>query len=240
MMCNNWQERTALLLGQDAVNRLRTAHILVVGLGGVGGYAAEQLVRAGVENLTLVDGDTVQLTNINRQLIADTTTCGKSKADICKERFLKINPKLNLSVYNTFLEDSQMDSFIKQVQPDFVIDAIDTLSPKIHLIKACVENNIKLVSSMGAGARIDPTKVTITDLSKSYNDRLAFKVRKILRKHKIYKGFPVVFSSELPNKSAIKLIDNEKNKISTAGTISYLPAMFGLMCASVAIQNFVD
>ncbi len=232
-----WQERTALLLGKEAVERLNNAHVLVVGLGGVGSYAAEQIVRAGVGTLTMVDGDKVQLSNINRQLPADIYTVGQAKAEVLEKRYLNINPELNLNVINAYLEDSQMFDFIKRVKPDFVVDAIDTLSPKIFLIKSCVEQQIPLVSSMGAGARIDPTKVTITDLAKSYNDRLAFKVRKALRKHDIHKGFPVVFSSELPDKSAIKLVDNEQNKKSTAGTVSYMPAIFGLMCASVAIRK---
>ncbi len=239
-MVPRWQERTELLLGEEAVERLNNSHVLVIGLGGVGSYAAEQIVRAGIGSLTMVDGDEVQLTNINRQLPADVHTVGQKKSHVLKKRYLSINPELNLNVVDTYLEDSKMSDFIKHTKPDFVIDAIDTLSPKIFLIKACVEQQIPLVSSMGAGARIDPIKVTITDLAKSYNDRLAFKVRKALRKHGVYKGVPVVFSSELPDKSAIKLVDNEQNKKSTAGTVSYMPAIFGLMCASVAIRKLID
>jgi tRNA A37 threonylcarbamoyladenosine dehydratase len=235
----NWKERTALLIGEASVEALANAHVLVVGLGGVGSYAAEQLVRAGVGSITMVDGDEVQESNINRQLPATSKTVGLKKAKVLEERYLEINPELNLKVIQSYILDSEMDALISSNPFDYVIDAIDTLSPKIYLIKACVEHNVPLVSSMGAGARIDPTKVHITDLAKSYNDRLAFKVRKALRKHGIHKGFPVVFSSELPNKDAIKLIDNEANKKSTAGTISYMPATFGLMCASVVIRGLM-
>ncbi len=236
----HWKERTALLIGKTNVETLAEAHVLVVGLGGVGSYAAEQLVRAGIGALTIVDGDDIQESNINRQLPATQETVGLKKAYVLETRFLEINPKLKLKTLCSYIKDSEMDALIKSDKFDFVIDAIDTLSPKIYLIKACVEHKVPLVSSMGAGARLDPTKVHITDLSKSYNDRLAFKVRKALRKHGIYKGFPVVFSSELPDKNAIKLIDNEANKKSTAGTISYMPATFGLMCASVVIRELIQ
>ncbi len=234
---NNWLERTELLLGGKRLQELQSANVLVVGLGGVGAYAAEQLIRVGIGKITIVDGDEVQASNINRQLLAFQTNIGQAKADILYERFKNINPEAEITKIKDYISDEEMVNLVQSQDYDFVIDAIDTLSPKVHLIKACVESNIPLVSSMGAGARIDPTKVSICDISKSYNDRLAFKVRKALRKHQIHKGFKVVFSSELPNKSAIKLIDNERNKKSTAGTIAYLPAIFGLFCASVVIQD---
>lgn len=237
---HNWKERTALLLGLQDVELLEQSKVLVVGLGGVGSYAAEQLVRAGIGNLTLVDGDEVQESNINRQLPATRKTVGLKKAKVLEKRYKEINPELGLEIVDSYIKDSEMEALVTSNNYDFVIDAIDTLSPKIHLIKACVENKVPLVSSMGAGARLDPTKVQITDLSKSFNDRLAFKVRKALRKHNIHKGFKVVFSSELPDRDAIKLIDNEANKRSTAGTISYLPAIFGIMCASVAVRSIIS
>ena len=235
-----WIERTELLLGGEKINRLKKSHVLVVGLGGVGSYAAEQLVRAGIGYLTIADGDEIQESNINRQLPATRHTIGLKKTEVLNQRYLEINPDLNLQVVNKFITDDEMENFVLENHFDFVVDAIDTISPKLYLIKACVENQIPLVSSMGAGARIDPTKVTITDVSKSYNDRLAFRVRKKLRRWGIYKGFPVVFSSEDANKDAIKLIENEQNKKSTTGTISYMPAIFGLFCASVVIRKITE
>ena len=232
-----WLERTELLLGSEKINRLKSAHVLVVGLGGVGAYAAEQLVRSGIGKLTIADGDEIQESNINRQLPATRQTIGLKKVEVLKSRYLDINPNLDLSVINKYISDTEMEAFILSKSLDFVIDAIDTLSPKIHLIKACVENHIPLVSSMGAGARIDPSKVNIDDISKSYNDRLAFVVRKTLRKHNIHSGFKVVFSTELARKEAVKAIDDEQNKRSTTGSISYMPAIFGLLCASVAIRE---
>ncbi|MBN2668874.1 MAG: tRNA threonylcarbamoyladenosine dehydratase [Bacteroidales bacterium] len=235
----HWQERTALLLGEKKLVKLSASHVLVVGLGGVGAYAAEQLVRAGVGELSIVDGDIVQASNLNRQLPATHLTLGMKKAEVLKDRFLSINPQLKLHVYNQYLTTEEMSEFVSSQPYDMVLDAIDTLSPKVQLIKSCVEQSIPIVSSMGAGARIDPTKVTITDVSKSYNDRLAFKVRKALHKYNIYKGFKVVFSSELPDRNAIMLIENEQNKKSTAGTISYMPAIFGIMCAAEVIRQLL-
>jgi len=169
-----WMERTELLLGEEKTNRLKKSHILVVGLGGVGSYAAEQLVRAGVGRLTIVDGDKIHESNINRQLSATRHTIGHNKTDVLKQRFLEINPNLNLSVINQYISDDKMESFVLSTEYNFVVDAIDTLAPKLYLIKACVENKIPLVSSMGAGARVDPTKVMIADVSKSFNDRELF------------------------------------------------------------------
>jgi len=233
-----WMERTELLLGKEKLNLIKKSNILIVGLGGVGGYAAEQLVRAGVTNLTVVDGDKVSESNINRQLPASHKTIGMEKAELIKARFLEINPNLKLTVIPKYIEDSKMQSLILQSNFNYVIDAIDTIAPKVELIKACVENKIPLVSSMGAGGRLDPTKIEITDISKSYNDKFAFNIRRRLHKYGIFKGFKVVFSSELVNKNAIKLVQ-ERNKKSTVGTISFLPAAFGIYCASVVLNDIV-
>ena len=230
-------ERTELLLGTVKTKRLQKAHVLIVGLGGVGSYAAEQLVRAGIGSLTIVDGDKIQESNINRQLPASRTTIGLEKGEVLKQRYLDINPELKLTVINTFIPDLEMEDFIEITKYDYVIDAIDTLSPKTYLIKACVENTIPLVSSMGAAARIDPTKVQICDISKSHTDRLAFNIRRRLRDFDIHKGFKVVFSTEPSKKESIILVDNERNKNSTAGTISYMPAIFGIYCASIVIRE---
>jgi len=235
-----WMERTKLLLGTDNTKRLENAHVLIFGLGGVGSYAAEQLVRAGVGSISMVDGDKIQESNINRQLPATRTTIGLEKGEVLRNRYLDINPEINLRVINTFIPDAEMEEFVKKSKPDFVVDAIDTLSPKTYLIKACVENSIPLVSSMGAAARLDPTKVEICDISKSHTDRLAFNIRRRLRGFGIEEGFKVVFSSEMAKKEAIIRVDNERNKKSTAGTISYMPAIFGLYCASVVIRELTE
>jgi len=237
---SHWLDRTVLLLGKENLTKLSRSHILIIGLGGVGAYAAEQLVRSGIGNLTIVDGDHIHITNINRQLPATQSNIGISKLEILNQRFLDINPEININSINRYIEDSEMEKLILSNNFDYVIDAIDTLSPKIRLIKSCMENKIPLVSSMGAGAKIDPSKVTISDISKSYNDRLAFVVRKTLRKHKIYKGFKVVFSSELVKKEAVISVDDEKNKRSTVGSISYLPAIFGIFCASHVIRSLCE
>jgi len=230
-------ERTALLLGQKAIDKLKNVHVLVVGLGGVGSYATEQLVRAGIGELTIVDGDTVQESNINRQLPATHQTIGQKKSRVLEQRYLDINPTLKLHVIDEYIFDHAMNDLVCQSKFDYVLDAIDTLSPKVNLIMSCVQNQIPIVSSMGAGARIDPSLVKISDVSKSFNDPLAFKVRKALHREGIFKGFKVVFSSELPNKQAIQLVENEQNKKTTAGTVSYMPAIFGLYCASVIIRE---
>ena len=237
---SHWLDRTVLLLGKENLTKLSRSHILIIGLGGVGAYAAEQLVRSGIGNLTMVDGDHIHITNINRQLPATQSNIGISKLEILNQRFLDINPEININSIDRYIEDSEMEKLILSDNFDYVIDAIDTLSPKIHLIKSCMENKIPLVSSMGAGAKIDPSKVTISDISKSYNDRLAFVVRKTLRKHKIYKGFKVVFSSESVKKEAVISVDDEKNKRSTVGSISYLPAIFGIFCASHVIRSLCE
>ena len=230
-------ERTELLLGTENTGRLENAHVLIFGLGGVGSYAAEQLVRAGLGSISMVDGDKITESNINRQLPATRATIGLEKGEVLRKRYLDINPELKLKVINTFIPDMEMEEFIKKTKPDFVVDAIDTLSPKTYLIKACIENSIPLVSSMGAAARLDPTKVEICDISKSHTDRLAFNIRRRLRDFNIHKGFKVVFSSEPAKKEAIIQVENERNKKSTAGTISYMPAIFGLYCASVVIRE---
>ena len=239
-MTNNWKERTELLLGQQKVQMLKEKQVLVIGLGGVGAYAAEMLCRAGIGKLTIVDGDVVQASNRNRQLIALRSNEGRKKAEIMKERLLDINPDLEIIAYSTYLKDQAILDVVDSSNFDFVVDAIDTLAPKVFLIHYCVTKNIRIVSSMGAGGKLDPSKIQIADISKSHNDNLARMIRKRLHKFGIYSGIPVVFSNEKVDKSVIKLVENEENKKSTVGTISYLPPMFGCMIASVVIRNLTD
>ncbi|MEG1693348.1 MAG: tRNA threonylcarbamoyladenosine dehydratase, partial [Bacteroidales bacterium] len=204
----NWQERTGILLGEGGLEKLKNSSILVVGLGGVGAYAAEMLCRAGVGRIILLDSDTVNLTNKNRQLIALDSTIGMLKSEVLAGRMKDINPKIELKIISEYLEEENVDNLFKLAVEnddnvrhiDYVIDAIDTLAPKIALVKYCINNSIPLVSSMGAGAKLDATKITIADISKSYNCPLAYILRKKLRKEGIEKGFKVVFSTELPNR----------------------------------------
>ncbi len=238
-MKSNWQDRTKLIFEHEdkALKALANAHVLICGLGGVGGYAAEQLCRAGIGQLSLVDADQVQPSNRNRQIIALKSTEGLSKTQLFKQRFKDINPDIHLNIYNEFLKDERMLNVLDAEAYDYVVDAIDTLSPKIYLIYHSLQRGYKLVSSMGAGGRLDPQKIEIKDISKSYNCRLAFYLRKHLRKLGIAKGFPVVFSSEEVKPGSIKQVEGETNKLTTTGTISYMPALFGCYCASVVIQS---
>lgn len=233
-----WTERTELLVGKDGLEKLAAAHVIVAGVGGVGGYAAEMLVRAGVGHLTIIDADTVSESNLNRQLLAMTSTVGKIKTDVLSARLLDINPSLDLKTVSEYLEPDTLPQQIG-TDCDFLVDAIDTLSPKLYLIKHCVDSGIPLVSSMGAGAKFDVTKVRIADISKSFNCPLAYIVRKRLRHLGISKGFKVVFSEEIPEASAIVPCE-ERNKKSMVGTISYIPAVFGCACAQVAISSLLQ
>ncbi len=234
-----WNERTELLIGKEGVNKLKKYRVLIAGLGGVGGYAAEQLARAGIGKLTLVDADVVNISNINRQIIALTNNIGKSKTEEFKKRLLLINPQLEIIIFNDFLKDEKIPEIVLQNHYDYVIDAIDTLSPKIHFIKQCYENKIPFVSSMGAGGKTDPLKVSIADISETYNCTLARHVRQYLSKKGIKSGFKTVFSFEKTDKKSVILEENQ-NKKSNVGTISYMPALFGIYCASVAIRYLIS
>jgi len=236
-----WSDRTEILVGADGIERLKNATVMVVGLGGVGAVAAEMTARAGIGHIIILDCDTVSETNLNRQIIAFTSTIGIKKTELVAKRLLDINPQLDLTVKDCYLTAENIPETVPS-NLDFLIDAIDTLSPKLALIKYCVDNGIKLVSSMGSGAKYDITKIRIADLSKSFNCPLAYIVRKKLRKIGISKGFPVVFSEELPDDNAIVEMTPEEqaevsNKKSQVGTISYLPAAFGCACAQAAIRS---
>ena len=235
-----WQERTSMLLGEQVLDSLAAKRVMVVGLGGVGAYAAEMLCRAGVGTMVIIDSDSVSETNINRQLIALTSTVGKLKTDVVAQRLKDINPLVNLIVIPQYVEDTNLEEiFAAAGELDYVVDAIDTLAPKIALIKYCVEHGIPHVSAMGAGAKLDATKIRIADISKSYNCPLAYILRKKLRKEGISKGFKVVFSEELPDRDAIVPME-ERNKKSQVGTISYLPAVFGCVCAQAAVEHLIE
>ena len=235
---NNWLERTELLLGAEKLEILKNAHVLVVGLGGVGAYAAEMIARAGVGRMTIADADVVGTTNINRQLLALHSTIGKSKAEVMAERLKDINPEIELTIVDRFIKDEETYTLLDAAQYDYVVDCIDTLSPKLALIVAALERKMKVVSSMGAGAKTDPTQLEIKDISKTHHCPLAHMLRKRLHKVGVYKGFKAVFSPE-PIREGAMIIEEEQNKKSQVGTISYIPALFGIGCASVVIRDLI-
>lgn len=237
-MNDNWLERTELLLGSEKLEMLRKAHILVVGLGGVGAYAAEMIARAGVGRMTLADADTVGVTNLNRQLIALRSTLGRPKAEVLAERLRDINPAIELTIVNEYIKDEATYTLLDAAAYDYVVDCIDTLSPKLALILAALERKLPLVSSMGAGAKLDPTQLEIKDIAKTHHCPLAHMLRKRLHKAGVYRGFKAVFSPE-PIREGAMIIAEEQNKKSQVGTISYLPALFGIGCASVVIRDLI-
>lgn len=234
-----WLERTELLIKEDGLEKLNKASVLVVGLGGVGSFAAEFLARAGVGNMTIVDGDTVDITNINRQLPALRSTVGKHKVEVVAERLLDINPELNLTKINEFLNPDRMEEILDNGGFDFVLDCIDSVTPKLALIIAARRRKIKIVSSMGAGGKSDPSKVLVRDISKTQHCHLARQIRKRLKKVKIDKGVRCVFSDEIQDESSLKMTDGSNYKRSFYGTISFLPAIFGLYAAAEVINYLV-
>lgn len=238
-MAEKWLERTSLLLGDEKLNKLQNANVLVVGLGGVGAYAAEMIARAGVGRMTIADADVVSESNINRQLIALYSTVGRHKTEVMAERLRDINPNIELTIVSRFIKDDETDALLDSDNFDYVVDAIDTLSPKLALIKGALDRQIPLVSSMGAGAKTDPAKMEICDIAKTHHCPLAHMLRKRLHKIGIRKGFTAVFSPE-PVREGAMILCEEQNKKSNMGTISYIPATFGIGCASVVIRGLID
>lgn len=233
----DWKQRTRLLLGEEKMERLQQAHVLVVGLGGVGAYAAEMICRAGVGRMTIVDADTVQPTNINRQLPALHSTIGREKAEVLAARFKDINPDIQLTVLPVFLKDDNIPELLDAARYDFIVDAIDTLAPKCYLIAEALKRHIKIVSSMGAGAKSDITQIRFADIWDTYHCGLSKAVRKRLQKLGIKRKLPVVFSTEQADPKAVLLTEDEQNKKSTCGTVSYMPAVFGCYLAEYVIKR---
>jgi tRNA A37 threonylcarbamoyladenosine dehydratase len=234
-----WLERTKLLVGGENLSKIGKSHVMVAGLGGVGSWCAEMLARAGVGEMTIIDGDIIHPSNRNRQLPALKSTEGMPKAEVMTERLKAINPDIVLHSSDQFYTGDDFKELLKQPF-DFVVDAIDSLSPKVFLIITAMEQKHRLISSMGAGGKMNPEKVQISDISKSYQCKLARMVRKRLTKFGIKGGFDVVFSPEPVPKSAIVDIEGERNKKTTVGTISYMPAIFGMLAASKVIREIVE
>jgi tRNA A37 threonylcarbamoyladenosine dehydratase len=235
-MISEWFSRSEMLLGSEGMQKLRSANVLVVGLGGVGSYAAEMLCRAGIGSMTIVDGDKIQPSNRNRQLLALKSTEGSSKADLMEMRLSDINPDIKLSVINEYIKDQRMTDIL-DAGFDYIVDAIDTLSPKILLIYHSVQRKYPLVSSMGAGGKYDPLRIRIGDISETTDCTLARILRKKLHRLGLRDGFKAVWSPETVDKIKIESATGEKNKASIVGTISYMPAAFGIACASVVIRE---
>lgn len=234
-----WQKRTALLLGDEALPRLAAAKVLVAGAGGVGGYAVEMLVRAGVGHIVVVDSDDVSESNLNRQILALHSTIGRLKCDVVRDRMLDINPALEIKTVPEYLTEENIPSLVGTEKPDFVIDAIDTLSPKVALIQWCLSAGVPLVSSMGAGAKTDCTAVRIDDISRTKECPLAKMIRKKLHKAGIRSGFEAVYSLERPDDNAM-VREESRNKRSQVGSISYIPAVFGCACAQAALRRLLN
>jgi tRNA A37 threonylcarbamoyladenosine dehydratase len=234
-----WMSRTELMLGENKIKKLINSHVLIAGLGGVGGICAEAIARSGVGNITIIDADVVESSNCNRQIVALNSNIGMYKAEIMKERILDINPDVNLITYNTFIKEEKTSEILDAAKYDYACDCIDTLSSKVYFIKNCVERKIPLVSSMGAGRKLDPSLVKIVPIEDTNTCPLAYDVRKRLRRLGVFTGFDTVFSPELIRDDTILINKKGSIKRSYIGTISYMPNIFGLMCASVVIRNLI-
>ena len=234
--------RTSLLFGEETIAVFQKSRIAVMGLGGVGSYAAEALARSGIGSMLLVDFDKVGLSNLNRQIPALHSTIGKYKTEIMKARILDINPKINIEIYSDFFDNKSRDKLLENV--DFVIDAIDSLTPKVELLESVFKSKIPVISIMGAAGRFDPSKILQTDISKTYMCPLARKVRKYLHRRGIYKDIPVIFSTEEPIPQFDFETGSEKEWISergrrrgTLGSVVYLPAIMGMWATSYVLRR---
>ena len=234
-----WDSRTRLLLGDEAMKRLGRAHVLVVGVGGVGGYAAEMLARTGVGHLTLIDADTVAESNLNRQIIALRPDLGRPKVELFAERIARISPDIHVKARREFVDPENVDALLDEGEIDFVIDAIDTVAPKVSLIVSAMRRGMNIISSMGAGGRVDPTKVGYFDLWETREDGLARAVRQRLKRLGVRRPLRVVASTEAPRSSAVIDLDL-RNKRSSYGTIATIPSLFGILLANHVILKIVD
>lgn len=238
MELTDWMGRTRLLLGEDQLSKLKNAHVLVVGLGGVGGIAAEMIARAHVGKMTLVDGDIVELSNCNRQVPALHSTVGQYKTEVMAQRLRDINPDIELDVKTIYIREKLIDELF-ETRFDYVVDAIDTLSPKVNYIRQALMRGYPIVSSMGAGGKTDPTQIRVLDIAETYNCNLAKDVRKYLHRFGIRSGVTTVFSAERIDRSRLIHLDKASPKKSIIGTISYIPAIFGCTCAGVVVRGIL-
>lgn len=233
-----WQERAALLFKAEGIEKLRNANILVVGLGGVGSFAAEFLARAGVGKMTIVDGDIVDITNINRQLPALHSTVGLPKVELMAARLLDINPELELTSIREFLSPERAFEIVTP-EYDYVLDCIDSITPKLNLLIAAKRKKVKAISNMGAGGKFDASKIKVRDISKTTYCPLAKNIRKRLKKEGIQSGIKAVFSTEMPDAESLKMTDGTNFKKSFYGTNSWMPCLFGLYAAQTAVNELL-
>ena len=232
-----WMSRTELMLGEENIKKLMNKNVLVVGLGGVGGICAEMIVRAGVGKMTIVDMDSVDLSNCNRQIVALHSTAGKSKVDVMEERLKDINPASQITQLKVHAKDEVTCRILDEGNFDYAVDCIDTLTPKVFFIKTCIDKKVPVVCALGAGGKVDPLQIQIADISETKQCNLARYVRKRLHKLGIYKGVQVVYSAEPVDQDKIVVTEKAYPKKSIIGTISYLPAIVGCITASVVIRN---
>ncbi len=235
-----WMSRTTLLLGEKNILKLQSKNVLVVGLGGVGGICAEMIARAGVGKMTIVDGDVVDLSNCNRQIAALHSNAAMFKAQVMAERIRDINPAIELQVLTDFLETDKTITVVENGHFDYVVDCIDTLTPKVWLMKTCIDRNVPIVSSLGAGGRVDPSQIQVADIADSYNCKLARYVRKRLHALGITTGVKVVFSPEAIDPDKVMVTEKAYPKKSIIGTVSYMPAIVGCITASVVIRDLYE
>jgi tRNA A37 threonylcarbamoyladenosine dehydratase len=235
----HWLERTELLIGEQKIEQLKNAHVLIVGLGGIGSFAGEFIARAGVGTITLIDGDKFDMTNKNRQLTALTSTIDRNKAVVLAERIKEINPDAKINVIEEFVVPERVWELLNTYQPDYVMDCIDSVTPKLEWLVACISKKIKIISHMGAGGKLDPSKVRVETLDKTHNCKLAHHIKKRLKRKGItgFRRIKAVYSSEIQLKDSLKLTDGANFKRSFYGTISYMPGLFGLYGAAEVIKH---
>ena len=236
----NWLERSALLIGEDNIKKLKNAHVLIVGLGGIGSFAGEFIARAGIGTMTIIDGDVFDISNKNRQLTAIDSTINRNKAVVLSEKIKEINPEIKLNIIQEFVVPERVWEILNEYKPDYVMDCIDSVSPKLEWIKACLRLKIKIITHLGAGGKLDPSKVEITKLENTHNCKLGRHIKKRLKREGInFKRVKAVYSSEIQIKESLKLTDGSNFKRSFYGTISYMPGLFGLYGASEVIRYFM-
>lgn len=233
----NWLERTELLMSTQSMEQLRNAHVLIVGLGGIGSYAAEFIARGGVGRMTIIDGDAFDATNKNRQLTALDSTLGRNKAVVLAERIKEINPECQLTVIEEFVLPERVWEILQEDRPSYVMDCIDSVTPKLEWILACKRLKIKIISHMGAGGKTDPTQVRMANMEQLSGCKLGAHIKKRMkRKNASYRGVKVVFSTEIQQPHSLKMTDGTRYKKSFYGTVSYMPALFGLMGAAEVLR----
>ena len=234
---SHWLERSELLVGSEKLNKLANAHVMIVGLGGIGSFAGEFIARAGIGTLTLIDGDVFDPTNKNRQLTALDSTIGRNKAVVLGERIKDINPEVNLNIIEEFVLPERVWELLAEYKPDYVMDCIDSVSPKLAWLLACKRLKIKIISHLGAGGKSDPSTVKVVNLVDTHNCKLGAHIKKRMKRQGAsLRGIKAVFSSELQDKKSLKMTDGTKFKKSFYGTISYMPALFGLHGAAEVIR----